>query len=65
MSILLIAAGLVGIASGVFGKKFYEADILSVSVGTRKSSTWSGRLIFIVAGTGLIAVGIKLLVSSN
>ena len=28
MGILLVAAGLVGIAGGVFGKKFYEADIL-------------------------------------
>jgi hypothetical protein len=64
MGILLIAAGLVGIAGGVFGKKFYEADILSVSVGSRKSSTWSGRLIFIIVGTGLIAVGIKLLMSA-
>ena len=65
MGILLIAAGLVGVAGGVFGKKFYEADILSLSVGNRKSSTWSGRLVFIVAGVGLIAVGIKLLVSAN
>jgi hypothetical protein len=64
MGILLIAAGLVGIAGGVFGKEFYEADISSVSVGSRKSSTWSGRLIFIIVGTGLIAVGIKLLMSA-
>ncbi len=49
MGILLIAAGLVGIVGGAFGNQFYEADIETTSVGTRKSPTWSGRLVFIGA----------------
>jgi hypothetical protein len=32
VGIFLILAGLVGIAAGISGKTFYEADILSVSL---------------------------------
>ena len=65
MGIFLIIAGIVGIAGGIFGKDFYVADAISLSAFKQKSSTWSGRLVFLLVGVSLIAVGIKLLVVAN
>jgi hypothetical protein len=63
MGVLLIIAGLVAIIGGIFGKDFYVADVLSLSEfkPKQKSSTWSGRMVFIAAGGFLVAVGVKLL----
>jgi hypothetical protein len=61
MEILLIIFGVLAVAGGIFGKDFYRADVITLAALKDKSSTWSGRLLFIVVGTGLIAIGIKLL----
>ena len=59
MGIILLVFGFLAIAAGIFGKDFYQAGVFGlVSFGT-KSSTWSGRLVFIVVGIIFIAVGIE------
>ena len=59
----MIVGGL-AVAAGIFGKTFYVADILSLSPykDKEKMPTWSGRLLFIVVGVILAALGIKFLV---
>ena len=61
---ILIAAGLVAIIAGVAGKAFTVADVNSLAEFTpvKKSSTWSGRAVFIGVGTGLILIGIGIAV---
>ena len=63
MGVFLIAFGLVAIVAGVFGKEFTVADVDSLAEfkPPTKSSTWSGRVVFIGVGVGLILVGIRLL----
>jgi hypothetical protein len=61
----MIAFGVVSLAGGLLGKEFYYADIVTLAQGKRRSSTWSGRLVFIVVGVGLIAVGLKFLIDSR
>lgn len=56
MSVILVVAGIFGIAAGVFGKNFY-AD----GQPDQKLAPWFGRLVFILAGAGLLARGIVLL----
>ena len=65
MGILLIIFGCLAIVGGVFGKRFYAADVVALGALNQKSSTWSGRLVFILVGVALIAVGIKLFVGAN
>jgi hypothetical protein len=66
MGILLIIFGCLAIVGGVFGKRFYAADVVALGALNQKSSTWwSGRLVFILVGVPLIAVGIKLIVGAN
>jgi hypothetical protein len=67
MGVILIVAGIVGIAGGIFGKSFYSGNILSFSGNEPKQriSTWFGRVLFSVVGAFLIAVGIKLLISAE
>jgi len=67
MGFFLVIAGSVAIACGIFAKNFYDGDVLSLSgyKHEREKSTWSGRLIFLVAGAFLLAVGIKLLVGAE
>jgi hypothetical protein len=62
MGVLFVICGVVAIAGGVFGKQFYVADVLGNDSYKRRSSTWSGRLIFILVGVFFLAVGIKFLV---
>jgi len=62
MGIFLVLAGCVGIACGIFAKNFYAADIATGAAYRQKSSTWSGRLVFIAAGLFLLAIGLKLLI---
>ena len=58
MGIILVVFGFLAVAAGIFGKDFYQGGFGLVSFGT-KSSTWSGRLVFIVVGILFIAVGIE------
>ncbi|MGA3071125.1 MAG: hypothetical protein ABSD43_12995 [Terracidiphilus sp.] len=65
MGILLVIAGSLGIVGGIFGKDFYAADVDSLSAFKQRSSRWSGRLVFLLVGTGLVAIGVKLLVGAE
>ncbi len=59
---ILIAFGVVAILAGVLGKEFTAADVISLAEfkPPTKISTWSGRVVFIGIGVGLILVGIHL-----
>ncbi|MGB9032339.1 MAG: hypothetical protein WCC27_19595 [Acidobacteriaceae bacterium] len=59
MWILFMVFGCAGILGGIFGKTFYKADIETGAPYRQKSSTWSGRLTFIVVGAFLLALGVK------
>jgi hypothetical protein len=65
MGVFLMISGIVACAGGIFGKNFYVADVLSLAAYKQKSSTWSGRLVFLLVGMFLVAVGIKLLVGAK
>jgi hypothetical protein len=56
----LIATGLVAIIGGVLGKEFTVADVISLAEfkPPKRSSTWSGRIVFIGVGAALILIGI-------
>jgi hypothetical protein len=60
MSVILIIAGLVSIVAGVLGRNFTVADVDSLAEfkPVQKSSTWSGRAVFIGVGLGMILIGI-------
>lgn len=58
---IFIVCGIVSFLIGIFGKTFYEADVVTGAAYKQKSSTWSGRLVFIVVGIFFIGVGIKFL----
>ena len=64
MGILQIILGCLAIVGGVFGKRFYAADVDALGAFNQRSSTWSGRLVFILVGAGLIAMGFKLVVGT-
>jgi hypothetical protein len=57
---ILIATGVVAIIAGVLGKEFTVADVNSLAEfkPPRKSSTWSGKAVFIGVGVGLILIGV-------
>jgi hypothetical protein len=57
----LIVGGCIGIVVGFVGKEFYVGDADAISSFDRKSSTWSGRLVAILAGGVLLVGGIKLM----
>ena len=61
MGVLLVIFGVLAIAGGVFGKDFRAADVIALGEFKQTSSKWSGRLVFIVVGLGLVCVGIKML----
>jgi putative Mn2+ efflux pump MntP len=65
MGIFLLIFGALAIAAGIFGKTFYKADVVALGAFKEKWPTWFGRLLFIVVGVVLIAVGIKLLVDAE
>jgi hypothetical protein len=65
MGFVLMIFGGLAIAGGILGKHFYEADVIGLVASKRKSSTWSGRLVFIAVGVALIAGGIKLLMGAE
>ncbi|MGD0787719.1 MAG: hypothetical protein ABR898_07015 [Terracidiphilus sp.] len=65
MGIFLVIAGGLGIAGGILGKDFYAADVDTLSPFKQKSSRWSGRLVFLLTGAVLVAIGVKLLVGAE
>jgi hypothetical protein len=65
MGILSLIAGSVGILVGIFGKDFYVGDVFATGSYNRKRSTWSGRLISLLAGVSLLALGIVILLRGN
>jgi hypothetical protein len=62
---LLIIFGALGITGAIFAKDFWAADVIALHEFKQKLPTWSGRLVFIVAGLGLIAVGVKMLIGGE
>jgi len=65
MGIFLVIFGGLAIAGGIFGKDFNAADVVSLYAYKQKSSKWSGRLVFLLVGAGLVAIGVKLLVGAE
>jgi len=65
MAIFTVLVGAAAIAAGIFGKHFHSADVASGLPFKQKSSTWSGRLIFIVVGIAFVAAGIKQLMDGE
>ncbi len=65
MGILLIIGGVLGIIGAIFGKEFHAADVIALGEFKRKIPRRTGRLLFLVVGLLLIAVGIKLLVDAG
>lgn len=59
---ILIVFGIVAILGGILGNEFTVADPISLAEfkPPKKSSTWSGRAVFIGVGTGLILIGIAI-----
>jgi len=62
--VLIIVFGIASILAGIFGKNFSKADVITGAAYKQRSSTWSGRLVFITVGIFLVGVGIKLLLGS-
>jgi hypothetical protein len=62
MGIFFVICGGIAIIAGIKGKEFYSADIIALQGFKQKSSKWSGRLVFIIAGVLLLALGIMSMV---
>ncbi len=60
MGVVLMIFGVAATLGGLFGKSFHAADVITLGELKQKSSTWSGRFVFIVVGVGLIGIGIKM-----
>lgn len=65
MGMFFVIFGSLAIIGGIFGKDFYAADVIALGKFKQKSSRWSGRLVFIVGGIFLLALGIKFLLELN
>jgi hypothetical protein len=65
VGILLTIFGVVSILGGIFGKNFHAADVIALGEFKQKSSRWSGRLVFIAVGVGLVGIGIKMLLAGQ
>ena len=65
MGVLLVIFGVLAIAGGVLGNNFQAADVIALGEFKQKSSRWSGRLVFVVVGVGLIGIGIKMLLGAE
>jgi hypothetical protein len=65
MGILCVLFGAMALAGGIFGKDFHTADVDALGEFKQKSPRWLGRLVFLTVGIGLIALGIKFLVSAD
>ena len=62
---LLIIFGVLGIAGAIFAKEFWAADVIALHEFKQKLPTWLGRLVCVVAGVGLIAIGVKMLIGGE
>jgi hypothetical protein len=64
---ILVIFGVLGIEGAIFAKEFWAVDGLGLHEFKQKQKlpTWLGRLVCAVAGLGLIAVGIKMLVGAK
>ena len=65
MGILFVVCGGVAIAVGILGKDFHAADVITGLGYRRKTSRWSGRLVFIVVGVFFVAMGVKFLLDAG
>jgi len=59
---ILVIFGALGIAGAIFGKDFRSADAITLHELKQRIPTWLGRLLCIVVGIGLIAIGIKMII---
>lgn len=62
---VLVIFGVLGIAGAIFGKDFRAADAITLHELKPKIPTWLGRFLCAVVGTGLLAIGIKVLVDGK
>jgi hypothetical protein len=62
IGVLLIIFGVLGITGAIFAKDFWAADVIALHEFKQKLPTWLGRFVCAVAGAGLIAVGVKMLI---
>jgi hypothetical protein len=64
---VLVVFGALGIWGAIFAKEFWGVDGLGLHEfkQKRKLPTWLGRLVCVVAGVGLIAVGVKMLIGGE
>jgi hypothetical protein len=62
IGIVLIVFGCIAIAVGIRGGEFYAGGADGIGSFNQRSSKRSGRVVFILAGVGLLAVGVKILV---
>jgi hypothetical protein len=60
--IALILGGCTGLAVAAFGKNFSVGDADAMTSWDKPTSRWSGRLVSLIAGLMLLAIGIKLLI---
>jgi hypothetical protein len=67
MGIVFVLCGIVASLIGIFGKKFYAGDALTISdyKQERRVSTWWGRLIFIVVGVFFVALGVTFMINGT
>ena len=52
-----MVSGVVAVVVGIFGKTFYAADVEGGGVSDTPVSTWWGRVVFLLVGAILFAVG--------
>jgi hypothetical protein len=60
VGVFLMLFGCILIVGGIFGENFYAADVDSLAPFNQKSSRWSGKVLFVVVGVLLLAIGAKL-----
>jgi hypothetical protein len=67
IGIILVVFGALGIWGAIFAKEFWAVDGLGLHEFKKKQKlpTWLGRLVCGVAGLGLIAVGVKMLLEGS
>ena len=66
MGYFFVILGVVALVIGITGKEFYVDGFEGAEVRPpRKSSVWSGRLVFSVVGVSFIALGVKMIFEAN
>jgi len=64
IGIALIISGCAGLTIAALGKNFSVGDADAMTSWNKPRSRWSGRLVFLIAGLMLLAIGIRLLILS-